>query len=351
MEMIEHGRDAFRPIDRQAPDHRPSDHHRARAERERLENIGAATDAAVDIDLGLVADRLDDLTDNGRGRDRSIEMPAAVIGHHDGARAVFGAGERVVAAQHALDDHRNRRALDQPFQFAPGRRIHDLADEVGMIGGARHRPARHVDVENIRRRFVLLARGARRPAADRRVDGQHQRGEPCLDQPVDQRFDLGPVRPVVKLEPLRRVAPFLRHVFDQNIGIARHDIGGAGSGGAARGGAFAERMEQLVTPGRRHHDRRRHLLAEQRDAGIDRGDVAQHARAKPQRAPGIDAFDQADFVVGAASAERVGSRRHLGARLMFKGIEIDTIHVSLPVRKFRWPHITRNRAGMPGERP
>jgi hypothetical protein len=65
------------------------------------------------------------------------------------ARAAGDAAQRVVGAQDAFDDHRNRRALHQPFQLAPRRGIDYFADEIGMIGRARHRRAGHVDVENI----------------------------------------------------------------------------------------------------------------------------------------------------------------------------------------------------------
>ena len=253
-----------------------------------------------------------------------------MIGHHDRARALLDTGDGVITAQHALDDHRDRRPLDQPFEFAPGRRIHHFADEVGMVGGARHRPAGHVDVENVRRRLMLLARGARRPAAHRRIDSQHQRGEAGLDQTIDQGFDLGAVRPIIKLKPLRRVAAFLGDILDQDVGVAGHHIGRAGSRRAARGGALAKRVEQLMPAGRRHHDRRRHLTAQERDAGVDRGDIAQDARPQPQSAPGGDIFDHADFVVGAAGAEGKGRRGHQPARFVFQGIEIDTIHGDPP---------------------
>jgi hypothetical protein len=89
-------------------------------------------------------------------------------------------------------------------------------------------------------------------------------------------------------------------------------------------------MEQLVAAGRRHHDRKRMLLAEQRDAGVGVAQVAQHARAQAHSAPGRDVLGHADLVVGAGRAKSKRSRRHLRPRLLFQGIEIDTVHDRSP---------------------
>ena len=57
---VEHVLHAGLAVGRQAPEVRPADHHRAGAERQRLDDVAAAPDAAVEHDLDLVADRLDD---------------------------------------------------------------------------------------------------------------------------------------------------------------------------------------------------------------------------------------------------------------------------------------------------
>src|SRR6185437_9556692 len=65
-EMIEHAGHALRAADGQSPDHRPADQHRTGAERKRLEDIGAAPDAAIDVNLGLAFKRRGNLPDHGR---------------------------------------------------------------------------------------------------------------------------------------------------------------------------------------------------------------------------------------------------------------------------------------------
>ena len=77
--------------------------------------------------------------------------------------------------------------------------------------------------------------------------------------------------------------------------------------------------------GRRHHDRRVHPRAQQRDAGVDVDDVAQHARAQLQLAPGDDILLRGDLVVGAGVAEHPGLRPHHPPRLLLQRIEVDAI--------------------------
>src|SRR5882672_1411369 len=60
-QQLEHALDAGLAERAQAPDIRPADAHAARAQRERLDDIGAAAKAAVDEDRHAAADRLDDL--------------------------------------------------------------------------------------------------------------------------------------------------------------------------------------------------------------------------------------------------------------------------------------------------
>ena len=62
--------------------------------------------------------------------------------------------------------------------------------------------------------------------------------------------------------------------------------------------------------GRRHHDRRVQLGAEQAHAGVDLDDVAQHARTKLEPPPGGDVILGGDLIVGAGVAEHPRFRPH-----------------------------------------
>src|SRR6185312_4490671 len=97
-EMLEHVAHAVGARHGQAPDRGPADEDGAGAERQRFQDVGAAADAAVDVGLGLVAERGGDLADRGGSRHRRVEMAAAVIGNDDGLGAMLGASDRVVGA-------------------------------------------------------------------------------------------------------------------------------------------------------------------------------------------------------------------------------------------------------------
>jgi len=57
-------------------------HARTRAERERAGEILARTDAAIEHDLDVGTERLDDRRQHGNRGRRAIELAAAMIGHH-----------------------------------------------------------------------------------------------------------------------------------------------------------------------------------------------------------------------------------------------------------------------------
>jgi hypothetical protein len=151
---------------------------------------------------------------------------------------------------------------------------------------------------------VLVARRARAPAADRRIDGQNQRREARCRDALDQGVDFGTIGPIVELKPLRSRAPLGRGLLEKHVGEARHDISRVGFCGATGGRAFAFAMEQFMPAGRRHHDRVRHGGTQQRHPRVDSFDVIEHARPQADIAPGRDVLDRADLVIGAGGAER-----------------------------------------------
>src|SRR5690606_1110603 len=86
-------------------EHRPADEHEVGTEAQRLEDIRAAPDAAVQHDLHAAA--------HGRytrqyaqGRGRAVQLAATVIGHDDAIGAMVRRQTRVFGRQNALDDER-----------------------------------------------------------------------------------------------------------------------------------------------------------------------------------------------------------------------------------------------------
>ena len=117
---LEHVGDAGLAVGGQAPEVGAADHHRAGAERERLDDVAAAADAAVEQDLDLAADRVGDRgqrADRGRAcrrgccrrgwRPRSRSAPIA-----DRAAGVVGVHD-------ALDQERPAPLLAQPGEVRP----------------------------------------------------------------------------------------------------------------------------------------------------------------------------------------------------------------------------------------
>ena len=110
----------------------PADQDGAGAQRDRRDDVRAAQDAAVDVDLGAVADRRDDrrqLLERGR---RPVELAAAVVGDDDRVGAGVDDGARVVDRLDALDDDRAVPRLAQPGEVGDrDGRVEDAVDQVG----------------------------------------------------------------------------------------------------------------------------------------------------------------------------------------------------------------------------
>ena len=79
-------RGALLAVDGEAPERGAADEDGAGAERERLDDVRAAPDAAVDEHLEPAVDRLDHLGERVRRRGDAVELPAAVVRDHDARR-------------------------------------------------------------------------------------------------------------------------------------------------------------------------------------------------------------------------------------------------------------------------
>ena len=77
------------PRDRQTPERGPAREHGARSERECLDDVGPAPDAAVDEHLDPALEGVGDLTEDVDRRRHAVELPAAVIRDDDAGRSVL----------------------------------------------------------------------------------------------------------------------------------------------------------------------------------------------------------------------------------------------------------------------
>ena len=127
------------------------------AQGERLEDVGAAADAAVEEHGELPARRLDDLLQRADGRRDVVQLPRAVVGHDDPRRAVLHRQPRckcqsqlawinfclkcaemtdereptVFCGDHSLDEDRQRGDGLQPLDVLPAQGAVDLAGHIG----------------------------------------------------------------------------------------------------------------------------------------------------------------------------------------------------------------------------
>ena len=90
-EQLEHVEDAVLAGAGDAPEMRAPDQHRARAERQRLDDIDAAPEAAVDQHRRLALDRLDHSRQRADRGDRAVELAPAMVGDDDPVGAALRA--------------------------------------------------------------------------------------------------------------------------------------------------------------------------------------------------------------------------------------------------------------------
>ena len=147
-ELAAHRFDAGRAADREAVRVEPPEENGVGAERHRLDDVGAAADPAVDEEREVGPDRVADLDERVERRDRAVDLPAAVVRDDDPVDAALARELRVVAAQHALDEQRQRRLLAHPREVVPRepevreRREHHRRGREHVLLGRRRRASR-----------------------------------------------------------------------------------------------------------------------------------------------------------------------------------------------------------------
>src|SRR5262249_54491025 len=130
------------------------------ARRDRLDDVGAAAERAIDQDLRAPGDGVHDLGQYLHGAAAVIELPPAVVGDVNPVHAVIERNPGVLGGRNALDDERN---LDPPLDPLDRRPV-----EPGLERAALHTPAAggHESLGN-----VALA-----PAVVRGIDGEAEGG-------------------------------------------------------------------------------------------------------------------------------------------------------------------------------
>src|SRR6266508_1851824 len=181
---VQDGLDSAGATGGEAPDDGAPEQDGSGAQRQGLDDVDATADATVDVDLGAAGHGLDDLWERVRSRDGAVELAASVVGDDDRGGAGVQAGDRVVAAQHALDDHGKARLHAQPGDRLRGHggvEVPGDAEHVDPLLG--HGEVRE---SHAGRELELVAPVALAIAGDGHVGGQHHRLVAAGGGPPDQ---------------------------------------------------------------------------------------------------------------------------------------------------------------------
>nr|POF04100.1 hypothetical protein CFP56_21855 [Quercus suber] len=257
------------------------------AEAQRLEDVGGAAHAAVDVDFDLVvqaepAQLRHDLGEDFDARARKVQLAPAVVGQHDAVHARLDGEQDVFDALHALEQDRHLGDGEEPGDVAPlQRRVDEGGD--GARGALRpvDRVAARVlhvgpDVGELRA-HVLLA-----PPELRRVDGDEEALAAALLGVLDDAFGDVAVLVDVELQPLHLVAL---------LGVDDLVEGARGEGGdhlddivllrGARQHDFTLGVPELAERGRGDVERNVDFGAEHGGGQVDVFHVVQDPRSEP----------------------------------------------------------------------
>ena len=198
-----------------------------------------------------------------------------MVADDDPGRAGVQAGQRVVAPQHPLDEHRQPGFAQLADRLEPGGGVLLLA---GLQRGRELGPGRAV------------------PGSEpRHVAGEHDPGRTRGRGPAREVQRAPAVLHDVGLEPPRSG----RHLLEPPGRTGRQHEQAAGGRGAAGGGGLAVGVGQAVRGGGADQDGSGERRAEQGGGGGHTGHVAQHVGPQPDPPPGVLGLGQAHLLAGA----------------------------------------------------
>ena len=206
-----------------------------RPRRDRLDDVGAAAEAAVDNDGGAAGDGVDDFRQHLHRAAAVIELPAAVIGDVDELNAVIERNFRVLRGGDPFERQRNVEAPLDVLDRAP------IERGLKLVARGAYSPAGHVALGDVALAAAVdggidgeaehgvaawpsRARHARRPRPDRRG----HKVETCAAPPAPPALPLrGRARRPSSAYARRRIhappARRLRHRPDQTSPGCRPD--------------------------------------------------------------------------------------------------------------------------------
>ena len=136
--------------DCQAEDKRSAEQNGPGSQRDRLEHVRPAPDAAIEEDRRPIADGIGDRGQCVEGRDRPVKLAAAMVGDDHAGRTLIDRLSRIIGMKDALDDDRQPCRPAEPSQVVPGARGigEDLAEILESSNGIGSRVAADGLLEN-----------------------------------------------------------------------------------------------------------------------------------------------------------------------------------------------------------
>ena len=242
-----------------APEGVAAAEHGLGAQGQGLHDIGAAADAAVEQDGGLVAHLGDDAGQHVDRGDGDIKVTAAVVGDHDAVRAAFHGDAGILRVHDALHDQRAGPAVAQAVHVVPREVfgvLHAVAERALRDRGAEllrvileAREAAVLDhvaadgAEQPMRRQGHVDHGAQRGPVgegeavglvvgavrgDRRVHGEEQCLEPVVLGAVHQLHGKLAILPQIELHEVAAVRHFAGDLLHRGLGAGGERVGNAG---------------------------------------------------------------------------------------------------------------------------
>ena len=236
------------------------------AERDGLDHVGAAHEAAIDHDLGPAGDGGGDLGQDIDGGAAVVKLAATVVGDVDHIDAVPDGNLGVLGGRDALDDQGDVMGILEALHVVPvPRRLKAKGGEItGLAGG----------------RPVTLHQVALAPSIKGQVDSETNRAAAAVDGPLDELGDPGVVAANVYLVDHGTLG-LGSDLLNLGLGQRTEEGGDAEFVGRPDDAFGARRFEQLKRTHGGDAHRQAHRLAEEFGRAIDLGDVAAHPRAQP----------------------------------------------------------------------
>ena len=186
-ELLQHRAHALLAADGETVRVGTAEEHRVGAERERLDDVGASADAAVDEQRKV--DRRAHLLERVERRDRAVDLAAAVVRDDDAVDLRRDRAPRVLRGEHALHEQRQRGLRAKPREVGPREPQVRKGREHRRRGGERVFGRRLLEpraedgvAEELRaalpaeKRQVRVPQVARTPAERQRVERDDDRG-------------------------------------------------------------------------------------------------------------------------------------------------------------------------------